>query len=87
MTYEMAALRVPFSATSVVHLVMKVCSVEPEPLPLGRYSRQLGGIIFGLLQPLRSMGIEEERPRKEPSRRLTLEDLLRMPYARRVMRW
>ena len=68
-SYEMACLRVPFEATSVVHLVVKVCEAEPEPLP-SRYSRPLNGIVFGLLE-------------KQQEKRLSLEELLRMGYARR----
>lgn len=66
-TYEMCALQVPFLATSVVQLVMKICSAEPPALP--HLSSPLRSIVLGLLQ-------------KDPRRRLRLEDVLGMSYAR-----
>lgn len=67
-TYEMCALQVPFQATSVVQLVLKVCGSEPPALP-PQLSPALRGIVLGLLQ-------------KDPRRRLRLEDVLGMSYAR-----
>eukprot|EP00439_Symbiodinium_sp_Y106_P018036 s4877_g2.t1 len=70
-TYELAALQVPFQATSMVALIMKVCSAEPAPLP-AVYSQDLAEIVSGLLE-------------KEPRKRLALEDVLRLGYARHHM--
>eukprot|EP00931_Biecheleriopsis_adriatica_P003926 TRINITY_DN105673_c0_g1_i1.p1 TRINITY_DN105673_c0_g1~~TRINITY_DN105673_c0_g1_i1.p1 ORF type:complete len:743 (+),score=146.33 TRINITY_DN105673_c0_g1_i1:76-2304(+) len=70
-TYELAALQVPFKAPSVVALVMRVCNAEPDPLP-ARYSNQLVQIVFGFLQ-------------KQPRRRSSLQDVLRLPFARQHM--
>jgi hypothetical protein len=39
---------VPFLATSVVQLVMKICSAEPPALP--HLSSPLRSIVLGLLQ-------------------------------------
>ncbi|CAE7947412.1 Nek1, partial [Symbiodinium sp. KB8] len=66
-TYELAALQ----ATSMVALIMKVCSAEPAPLP-AVYSQHLAEIVSGLLE-------------KEPRKRLALEDVLRLGYARHHM--
>eukprot|EP00930_Biecheleria_cincta_P001574 TRINITY_DN102708_c0_g1_i1.p1 TRINITY_DN102708_c0_g1~~TRINITY_DN102708_c0_g1_i1.p1 ORF type:complete len:821 (-),score=151.37 TRINITY_DN102708_c0_g1_i1:52-2514(-) len=68
LTYELTALKVPFHATSLPALIMKVCSATPDPLPQ-QYSRDLEEIVHGFLE-------------KEPRKRLSLNSVLSNPYAR-----
>jgi len=70
-TYEMAALQVPFQAASMVALIMKVCSAEPAPLSPS-FSRSFLDIVFGLLS-------------KDPRLRLRLEQILGMSFTRHHM--
>eukprot|EP00440_Ansanella_granifera_P008569 gb/GFBE01009283.1/.p1 GENE.gb/GFBE01009283.1/~~gb/GFBE01009283.1/.p1 ORF type:complete len:688 (+),score=135.27 gb/GFBE01009283.1/:1-2064(+) len=70
-TYELAALQVPFQAPSMMNLVVKVCNAEAAPIP-SRYSSQLSGIVTGLLQ-------------KQPRKRVALVELLRSPFVRQHM--
>ncbi|CAK0890324.1 unnamed protein product [Prorocentrum cordatum] len=64
-TYEMAALRVPFHATSMPATALKIIGAEPDPLPQG-YSGGFVRIVFGLLE-------------KEPASRPSLEAVLQLP--------
>lgn len=68
LTYELAALKVPFQATSLPALIMKVCSATPDPLPQ-QYSWDMEEIVHGFLE-------------KEPRKRLSLNSVLSNPYAR-----
>eukprot|EP00930_Biecheleria_cincta_P001079 TRINITY_DN102241_c0_g1_i1.p1 TRINITY_DN102241_c0_g1~~TRINITY_DN102241_c0_g1_i1.p1 ORF type:complete len:828 (-),score=184.35 TRINITY_DN102241_c0_g1_i1:50-2533(-) len=70
-TYELAALRVPFHGTSLPAVAMKIMGAEPEPLPTG-YSSDLTWIVMGLLN-------------KDPSKRPRLENVQRMPFVQKVI--
>lgn len=70
--YELAALKVPFQATSLPALAVKVCSTQPAPLPK-QYTSDFGQIVFGLLD-------------KDSRKRLSLQGILRTPYAWHYMR-
>eukprot|EP00928_Gymnodinium_smaydae_P028809 TRINITY_DN21873_c0_g1_i1.p1 TRINITY_DN21873_c0_g1~~TRINITY_DN21873_c0_g1_i1.p1 ORF type:complete len:954 (-),score=181.30 TRINITY_DN21873_c0_g1_i1:178-3039(-) len=61
-TYELAALVVPFTAVSLPAVAMRILEGDPDPLP-GRYSEHLSWVTMGLL-------------RKNPNERLGCGDLL-----------
>lgn len=64
-TYELAALRVPFSGNSLPAVAMKIMGADPEPLP--HRSSELNVIVFGLLS-------------KDPAERPSLKELQNRPY-------
>jgi NIMA (never in mitosis gene a)-related kinase len=64
--YELAALKLPFQASSLPAVALKICNANPAPLPK-RYSLDLSRIVFGLLE-------------KIPGKRPRLESTLRSPY-------
>lgn len=64
-TYELAALRVPFSGNSLPAVAMKIMGADPEPLP--HRSSELNAIVFGLLS-------------KDPAERPTLKELQSRPF-------
>lgn len=64
-TYELAALRVPFSGNSLPAVAMKIMGADPEPLP--HRSSELNAIVFGLLS-------------KEPAERPSLKELQGRPF-------
>ncbi|CAK0909303.1 unnamed protein product [Prorocentrum cordatum] len=71
-TYELAALRVPFRASNLPALMMQVLGAVPDPLP-EPFSRGLGQIVLGLLD-------------KDPARRPSLRAVVRTPLAERHAR-
>eukprot|EP00439_Symbiodinium_sp_Y106_P062257 s134_g9.t1 len=70
-TYELAALRVPFAGSSLPAVAMKIMGADPDPLP-EKYSQDLVWIVMGLLS-------------KDPSQRPRLEAVQRMPYVQKYM--
>lgn len=70
--YELAALRVPFHAQSLPGVAIAICDREPDPIP-SVYSKELSAIIFGLL-------------RKDPAKRLSMQEVLREPPVQRYIR-
>lgn len=56
-TYELAALRVPFHGTSLPAVALQIIGADPEPLPES-YSADLSQIVFGLLDKM-----PQKRPR------------------------
>eukprot|EP00931_Biecheleriopsis_adriatica_P086606 TRINITY_DN61238_c0_g1_i1.p1 TRINITY_DN61238_c0_g1~~TRINITY_DN61238_c0_g1_i1.p1 ORF type:complete len:808 (+),score=175.63 TRINITY_DN61238_c0_g1_i1:111-2534(+) len=71
-TYELAALRVPFAGTSLPAVAMKIMGADPDPLP-SVYSSDLVWIVMGLLE-------------KDPSKRPRLEAVQRMPYVQKYIK-
>lgn len=69
--YELGALHVPFQAASLPAVIMKICNVNPDPLPDG-FSNELNGIVFSLLD-------------KEPKRRPHLDRLLQTQFMQKHM--
>lgn len=66
-TYQLAALRVPFYAACVPAVAVAICNATPAPLPK-MYSDGFKYIVSRLLQ-------------KDPTERPGLGDILRAPYA------
>jgi serine/threonine protein kinase len=50
LTYEMAALRLPWSAPSISLLLNKIMTTPCEPLPPQVFSKELNGVVMMLLQ-------------------------------------
>ncbi|CAJ1355104.1 unnamed protein product [Effrenium voratum] len=69
-TYELAALRVPFGGNSLPAVAMKIMGADPDPL-LDR-SSDLSWIVFGLLA-------------KDPNDRPRLEAVQRMPFVQKYI--
>ena len=69
-TYELAALRVPFGGNSLPAVAMKIMGAEPEPLTAR--SAELNWIVFGLLS-------------KEPQQRPRLEAVQRLPFVQKYI--
>jgi NIMA (never in mitosis gene a)-related kinase len=53
LTYEMAALRLPWSAPNISQLLNKIMTVACEPLPGQIFSKELNGVVMMLLQNVR----------------------------------
>eukprot|EP00929_Paragymnodinium_shiwhaense_P112192 TRINITY_DN80451_c0_g1_i1.p1 TRINITY_DN80451_c0_g1~~TRINITY_DN80451_c0_g1_i1.p1 ORF type:complete len:1414 (-),score=424.63 TRINITY_DN80451_c0_g1_i1:259-4500(-) len=70
-TYELAALKVPFYANCLPAVALRICDGTPDPLP-SIYTSNLRGLIFGLLE-------------KTPERRPSLRQLLRDPGIQRCV--
>lgn len=71
-TYELAALRVPFHAHSLPVIAMKICSADPAPLPQ-EFSTDLSKIVFDLLK-------------KDAGARLSLDSMLRLSFVQAHIR-
>lgn len=48
--YELLALKLPFQATSIASLVVKICSTEPKPLPTHSYGDELPKLVRHMLR-------------------------------------
>mmetsp|Transcript_3958 Transcript_3958/g.9326 ORF Transcript_3958/g.9326 Transcript_3958/m.9326 type:complete len:338 (+) Transcript_3958:79-1092(+) len=70
--YEVAALRAPFEAESLVSLVMEICHSRPAPIP-SQYSEDLSHLIMSLLE-------------KDPNVRPSLCHVLCMPFMRSCLK-
>jgi NIMA (never in mitosis gene a)-related kinase len=64
--YELAALQLPFQASSLPAVALKIIKADPAPLP-NYYSENMSRIIFGLLE-------------KDPNKRPRLESIMRSDY-------
>merc|ERR1711907_238927 len=71
-TYEMASLMPPFPSEDMAQMCEDICSAEPYPLP-EHYSNDLRVAIKMMME-------------KDPDRRPTAQQLLRMPMLRKVCR-
>jgi len=71
-TYEMASLMPPFPSEDMAQMCEDICSAEPYPLP-EHYSNELRVAIKMMME-------------KDPERRPTAQQLLRMPMLRKVCR-
>mmetsp|Transcript_51227 Transcript_51227/g.166024 ORF Transcript_51227/g.166024 Transcript_51227/m.166024 type:complete len:824 (+) Transcript_51227:178-2649(+) len=70
-TYELAALRVPFPGTCLPAVAMQIIGADPEPLAAG-YSRDLSWIVFGFLE-------------KTPAKRPMLDKVLCLPFVQQYI--
>lgn len=70
--YEVAALRAPFEAESLVSLVMEICHSRPAPIP-SQYSEDLSHLTMSLLE-------------KDPNVRPSLCNILCMPFMRSCLK-
>jgi len=67
--YEIMALEVPFDATNMAALVMKICSAEPRPVPQV-YSNDLRSLLASMMGKL-------------PEQRPSSADIVALPHVRR----
>jgi len=72
-SYEVIALQPPFKATSLPALITKVCTSQPDALPVHPYSNDLRRAVMSFLQ-------------KEPQKRPSLNSVIRTPFASRYMK-
>lgn len=70
-TYEMAALRVPFQGASLPAVVLQIIGAEPDALP-DTYSKDLSWIVFSFLD-------------KNPSKRPLLDKVLCLPFVQQYI--